>query len=187
MNALSTRRSVLSHRASMVREVGLVLAASLFVALCARIQMPGPVPFTMQTFAVLVIAGALGAYRATATMLAYLAEGAAGLPVFAKGTAGIAYFLGETGGYLIGFVIAAFVTGWIVERFRVRGIIGLTVVFMVGHALILGAGFAWQATLFGTGAAFAVGVAPFLLTSVLKSLLAAVAMPWARGVVSRIR
>lgn len=169
---------VRSNREALVREVGLVVAASLFVALCARIQAPGPVPFTMQTFAVLLVAGALGATRAAAAMVAYLVEGIAGLPVFAKGTAGAAYLFGETGGYLLGFVLAAYVIGRMVERSDRPGALRLTLLFVFGHLIILAFGFAWQAPFVGLKAAFVLGVAPFLATSVLKSVLAAFSLQW---------
>ncbi len=162
-----------------------VLAASAFIALCAQIQAPGPIPFTMQTFAVLLIAGAMGRVRATAALTAYLLEGAAGLPVFAQGSAGFAYFAGPTAGYLMGFVAAAFLIGWMAERTRARGFVSLSILYVIGHAVIFAFGFAWLAAFWGSEAAWAAGVLPFIVTGVLKSGLAAVATPAARRIVGR--
>jgi biotin transport system substrate-specific component len=95
-------------------DASLIVGASLLVALMAQVSVPlpfSPVPITGQTFAVLLVGAALGAKRGSASLLLYLLEGAAGLPVFAGGGAGPATFLGPTGGYLIGFVAAAWLVG----------------------------------------------------------------------------
>lgn len=162
-----------SIRLSIAKEAGLVFAASLLIAVCAWIQVPGPVPFTMQTFAVMLIAGSLGGTRAAAAVGIYLMEGAAGLPVFAYGSAGPAYFATATGGYLIGFLFAAGLIGLVVERMRLRGFIPLTTAFIAGHVIILGTGFAWLAIWVGTDSAMLLGIMPFLVTSLLKSAMAA--------------
>ena len=94
----------------------MVLLGSLALAVSAKIQVPFyPVPITMQTYVVLFIGFAFGARLAGATVLAYLAEGAVGLPVFAQG-AGLAYLAGPTGGYLIGFLAAAVLCGWLAKK-----------------------------------------------------------------------
>ena len=95
----------------------LVLGGSLLVAIAAQIHLPLlPVPATAQTFAVMLLAMALGSRRAVACILAYLMEGAIGLPVFAGGGAGVAVLAGPTGGYLFGFAAAAWVTGSLADR-----------------------------------------------------------------------
>lgn len=168
-----------------VREAGVVLAASAFIALCARIQVPGLVPFTMQTFAVMLIAGTLGGRRSAAAVAAYLIEGAAGLPVFANGAAGLGYFAGPTGGYLAGFLVAAYVIGNGISRVGIRGILGFSVAYLVGHVIILSVGMFWLVPTLGIREAALAGFAPFLVTSVLKSALAAVATPAGRRLVGR--
>jgi biotin transport system substrate-specific component len=135
-----------------------------------------PVPMSMQTFAVLVIGAAYGWRLGAATVLLYLAEGAAGLPVFAgtpeKGV-GLAYMLGPTGGYLVGFVAGAAVTGWLCERGWDRSWALLLAAMLIGHVLIFVFGVAWLASLIGFDKAWAAGVTPFYLATLLKTLLAA--------------
>jgi biotin transport system substrate-specific component len=100
------------------KQAAIVIAASLFVALCARISVPlpgTPVPLTLQNFGVLAVGLLLGSRRGFAALTLYLAEGALGLPVFSMG-AGIAYLLGPTGGFLLAYPIVAFVAGYIYEQ-----------------------------------------------------------------------
>lgn len=104
---------------SQIYDIALIIAGSLFIALFSRISIPvgfSPVPITGQTFAVLLVGGVLGSTRGTLAVLAYLAEGLSGLPVGASGGFGIVWLLGPTGGYLLGFIAAAFITGWLAER-----------------------------------------------------------------------
>src|SRR5947209_2679819 len=101
----------------IVRQVGLVIGFSLLTALSAQIVIPiGPVPITGQTFAVLLTGALLGSRLGAMAMIAYLIEGASGLPFFAGGMAGLAHLLGPTGGYLIAFPAAAFITGAFAEH-----------------------------------------------------------------------
>jgi len=103
------------HRASLLTDALLVVAGSLFVAALAQVSLPlpfTPVPITGQTFAVLLVGAVLGARRGAASLVLYLLEGSLGLPVFANGTNGLARLLGPTGGYLIGFVAAAWIVGY---------------------------------------------------------------------------
>jgi biotin transport system substrate-specific component len=102
-----------------VRQGAIIIAASLFVALCARITLPlpfTPVPLSLQNFGVLLVGLLLGSRRGFAALLLYLAEGASGLPVFTPGWGGIAQLLGPTGGYLIAYPVVAFCAGWIWEH-----------------------------------------------------------------------
>jgi biotin transport system substrate-specific component len=107
----------------IAKQVAIVIAASLFVALCARVSVPlpfTPVPLTLQNFGVLAVGLLLGSRRGFAALALYLAEGAMGLPVFSMG-AGIAYLLGPTGGFLLAYPIVAFVAGWIYEQRSKKG------------------------------------------------------------------
>jgi len=136
---------------------------------------------------VLMIGAAYGWRLGSATMIAYLAEGAMGLPVFAGLVGGIAPLLGPTAGYLYGFVLAAFITGWLAERGWDRNVALLFGAMALAHVVIFIAGFGWLAYVIGLGAtkAWAVGVAPFIAASVVKNALGAALMPAARRIVDR--
>lgn len=163
----------------------LVAAGSVLMALSAKLQVPmWPVPMTMQTFAVLVIGMAYGARLGGLTLLAYLAEGAIGLPVFASG-AGLAYLAGPTGGYLVGFAVAATLVGSLGTRGWDRSIAGTLAAMTLGTAVIFGLGVAWLSTLIGFEAALANGVMPFLVGAAFKIALAAAVLPFAWRLVSR--
>ncbi len=110
-----------SRSLEWAKQAGIVIGASLFVALCARVTVPlpfTPVPLTMQNFGVLAVGLMLGSRRGFAALALYLTEGAAGLPVFnPAGLGGIAQIIGPTGGFLMAYPVVAFVAGWIYERF----------------------------------------------------------------------
>lgn len=167
----------------MTRSVLLVLAGTVLLALSARLQIPfWPVPMTMQTFAVLVIAMAYGARLGTATVGVYLLQGAMGLPVFASGV-GLAYFAGPTGGYLLGFLLAAWLVGGLAERGWDRRVGPTLLAMVLGTLVILVCGVSWLAVFMqqtGTGGAaeaLATGVLPFLPAAVFKVALAAAVLP----------
>jgi biotin transport system substrate-specific component len=162
---------------ALIRNLLLALGGNGLLALSAKINVPFyPVPLSMQTFVVLVLGAAYGWRLGGATMLFYLAEGAAGIPVFAgtpdKGL-GLAYMAGPTGGYLVGFVAGAALVGWLAERGWDRSFVWLTAAMLVGHVAIFVFGVAWLASLVGFEKAWAGGVAPFYLATVFKTLLAA--------------
>ncbi|PPQ36488.1 biotin transporter BioY [Rhodopila globiformis] len=163
-----------------------VLAGSLVLAASAQIAVPGfPVPTTMQSLAVLAVGMALGSRLGAASVLLYLAEGASGLPMFANFTGSLAHLAGPTGGYLISFVPAAWLAGRLAESGWRRGLVRPFLVYGLGHVLILAMGAAWLAFFVGAPQALALGVMPFVLGSVVKSLLGAAAgqavAPFIRG------
>ncbi len=170
-----------AKEATVLRDIVLVLAGSLFVAACAKVQAPTwPVPMTLQPFAVLLVGAALGSRRGGLAILAYLLEGASGLPVFASAPyGGAAYLMGPTAGYLLGFVPAAYVVGLLAERRWDRRFVSTLAAMAIGQSIILACGFAWMAVGVGAKAAFATGVAPFIVGDILKIALAAVALPGA--------
>lgn len=174
-----------------VRNTLLALAGTAIIAISAKIQVPfWPVPMTMQTFAIIVIAMAFGAKLGFATLALYLLEGAVGLPVFAgtpeKGI-GLPYMLGPTGGYLVGFVAAAWLAGWLAEKGWDRTFLKATVVNFVATAVVFVFGVAWLAPLYGLSKSITVGVTPFLLSSAFKIALGGALLPAAWILVRRIR
>jgi biotin transport system substrate-specific component len=171
-----------------LRGIVLVALGTALLTLSAKINLPLPyVPMTLQTLVVLMIGAAYGWRLGAATIVAYLAEGAAGLPVFAGPVGGLAPLLGPTAGYLAGFVAAAVITGWLSERGWDRSVPRLFVAMGLGHIAILALGFAWLAFGLRLGAdkAWLVGVAPFITTSVIKNALGAALVPALRRVVDR--
>ena len=161
-----------------IRNVALAVVGACLLTLSAKVSVPGPVPMTMQTFVVLVLGTAYGWRLGAATVLFYLAQGAAGLPVFAQG-AGVAYMMGSTGGFLAGFVVAAALCGWAAERGWDRNLLLTAIAMTVGHVVILGLGFLYLSTLVGVAKAWQFGVAPFYLATLLKTALAVAVMPLA--------
>jgi len=158
----------------------LVITASLVVALSAQIVIPlpfTPVPVTGQTLAVLLIGAVLGSARGVLAILTYLAEGALGLPVFAGGKAGLAIIAGPTGGYLIGFVIAAFVTGYLAERRWDRNIVTSFLAMSIGNIIIFALGLLILGSYVGFDKVLALGFYPFLIGDVVKLALATLLMP----------
>jgi biotin transport system substrate-specific component len=160
-----------------VRNSVLVIGGSLLLWVTAKAQIPfWPVPITMQTFAVLLLGAAYGWRLGGAAVLLYLAEGAAGLPVFAKG-AGVAYLLGPTGGYLAGFLVAVLVVGWLAQRGWDRSPITTVAAMLIGELIIFWLGVTWLAHLIGVDKAIAAGVTPFLWGETAKIALATAILP----------
>ncbi len=170
---------------SRATDIGLILAGTLIVAILAQVEVPlWPVPITGQTLGVVLVGASLGARRGAASLATYLAVGVAGLPVFAGFTGGPLTVLKPSFGFIIGFVFAAFLAGWLAERnwdkkfgLAFVGFILATIVpFLVGvpyMAVVLGQ--------LGYDNSFQtvmqLGVYPFILGGVVKALLAAVAIP----------
>ena len=168
----------------LARIAALTIGGALALTLAAKIQVPFyPVPMTLQTLVLLAMSAAFGARLAGATLGLYLAEGLAGLPVFAGASAGPAYMMGPTGGYLAGYLVAAALIGWLADRGWDRSGPRLLAAMSLGHVVVFVFGFAWLATLIGAEKAWAGGVAPFFAATVVKTLLAwaIVAAAW-RGV-----
>jgi biotin transport system substrate-specific component len=166
-----------------LRIATLLVLGSVLLMASAKAQVPmWPVPMTMQTFVVLVIGMSYGLRLGTATVALYLFEGAVGFPVFAgtpeKGI-GLAYMMGPTGGYLLGFVLAAALMGWLAERGWDRTLPWAIAAMTAGTVLQLVPGVAWLATLIGWDKAIAAGLTPFVVGAVVKIALAAAVLPLA--------
>jgi biotin transport system substrate-specific component len=166
------------------REVVLILAGCLLIVISAQIHIPlKPVPITGQTFGVLLVGALLGSRRGALSMLTYLSWGIAGLPVFAGGGVGLTWLIGPTGGYLVGFVAAAFLVGWLSERGWDRRKGKTAQAMLLGSLTIYVFGATWLARFVGWGGALELGIKPFLLGDVLKITLAALALPWGWSVI----
>ena len=175
---------------NLLRSAILVALGTALLTLSAKVNLPLPyVPMTLQTLVVLMIGAAYGWRLGSATVIAYLAEGAIGFPVFAGPVGGIAPLIGPTAGYLYGFVAAAFVTGWLAERGWDRSVLWLFVAMAFGHILILAAGFGWLAFGMKLGAekAWLVGIMPFVAASLVKNALGAALVPAIRRAVDARR
>lgn len=173
-------------RASVLTDVALVVAGSVLLAAAAQIaiRLPGnPVPVTGQTLGVLLVGACLGARRGTAAVLLYLAYGAAGLPVFAGASGGLALLStsAATGGYLVGFVPAAFVVGALAERKWDRRPLTALPAMVLGEVVIFAVGVTWLAGALNVsvGAAVGLGLTPFLLGEGLKLAVATGLLPGA--------
>jgi biotin transport system substrate-specific component len=174
----------------LVTDIILVAAGTALTSVLAQIAIPlWPVPITGQTFAVLFVGATLGATRAVLSMALYLAIGLLGLPVFAPQAngshiTGLAALLGPTGGYLVGFILAAAFVGWLAQREWDRKWLRTLLAFLSGTVVIYAIGLPWlyialtnlhvpnalQATLTG-------GLYPFLVGDTLKAIFAAVLLP----------
>ena len=158
-----------------------ILLGACLLTLSAKIQVPfWPVPMTMQSLVVIMLGMAYGSRLAVATVCAYLLAGAAGLPVFA-GTPqrgiGLAYMMGPTAGFLVGFVLSAWLVGFLAERGWDRTFLKCALAMVLGHLAISLSGVVWLAVLMGTAKAIDVGLMPFLASSALKTALGAACMP----------
>jgi biotin transport system substrate-specific component len=183
-----TLADVAIPRAGAVANTILILGASLLTALAARIAVPlpwTPVPITGQTFAVLLTGAVLGPRRGALAMLAYLAEGAAGLPVFAGGTGGVAPFFGPTAGYLLAFPLAASVTGWLCARGWDRNFLSMAAAMLLGSSVIFALGLIVLSRFMPAAQVLDAGLLPFIPGDLIKSSLAALAFPGAWALVRR--
>ena len=187
-------RSEATGRAStaslIIHEAILVLAGSALIAASAWIAVPlpfSPVPVTAQTFAVLLVGSVLGARRGAAAALAYLGEGALGLPVFAGGSGGAHVLAGPTGGYLAGFVAGAWLCGLLAGRGWDRRVVTTVLSMALGNLAILAPGLLWLSRFVGSGRVLALGLAPFLPGDAVKIATAAVMLPLGWKLIARLR
>ena len=177
----------------MVRNIALVVLGCVLLWASAKVKVPfWPVPMTLQTFAVMALGAAYGSRLGVATVLAYLAAGAAGLPVFTNTPpeiAGPAYLLGPTGGFLIGFVAAAFIVGYAADRHWDRSVPKLLAAMVVADVAVFALGLAWLGVavpaLGYSWKLLEAGLFPFILGDLLKLLIAALAIPAAWHLFSR--
>jgi len=164
-------RDSLRRRTAIERTV-LVVGGAVLLALSSRAVLPlGPVPVTGQTFAVLLVAGLLGRPMAVASVLTFLAAGAAGLPLFAYG-GGLGYLLGPTGGYLVGFLPAAWIVGELAEKGWRRQPMRCVLMLLLGEAALFAFGLAWLRRFIPAGGLLRAGLWPFIPGEAIKVALA---------------
>jgi biotin transport system substrate-specific component len=167
------------------QQIALVVGASLFVALCARVTLPlpfTPVPLTLQNFGVLLVGLTLGSRRGFAALALYLVEGAVGMPVFnPAGLGGVAQLLGPTGGYLLAYPFVAALAGWIMERGK-QTFTRAAVAGMLAEIVLFAGGICWLAVLTHSFAqAVRFGLYWFVFAEVIKVMSAAgIAAGWYR-------
>lgn len=175
---------------ALLRDLVLVLCGTGLVAGLAQVAIPWhPVPFTGQTLAVLLVGGILGALRGTLALAVYFVIGALGAPIFSDQSGGWDIITGATGGYIIGFILAAAVVGWLADRGADRRVVPMIGVLLLGNVLIYAIGVPWLASwepagdgvAFGWSQAYEFGVQPFILGDLLKLAIAAALLPagWA--------
>lgn len=179
-----------TRASTLVRDILLILAGTAVVSLLAQVSIPWyPVPFTGQTLAVLLVGGMLGALRGALSLAVYFAIGALGAPIFSEQAGGWDIITGATGGYIIGFILAAGVVGWLCERGADRRVVSMIGVLLLGNVLIYAIGVPWLANwspagdgvTLGWSQAYELGVQPFILGDLLKLAIVAAILPagWA--------
>jgi len=185
-SAIQALRTPQERTAEALRQVALILSASLFVALCAHITIPllplTPVPLTVQNFAVLLVGLMLGSRRGFAALMLYLVEGISGLPVFnPTGPGGIAQLFGVTGGFLLAYPFVAFVAGYIFERGK-KTFARAAIAGVMAEALLFAGGLAWLYSFTHSLAkAVYIGLYWFIAAEVIKVMVAAgLASRWHR-------
>ncbi len=186
----ATLRLAVFPRVGLLTDAVLVLAGTGLVAAAAQVWVPfEPVPLTGQTFAVLLVGSALGAIRGTASLVLYLWLGVAGAPIYADGNHGWGTFTGPTGGYIVGFVLAAAVTGYLAERGWDRRFSSAVGAMLTGNVLIYAVGLPWLAAVVDTNLdkTLELGLYKFVPGDLLKLYLAAALLPTAWRAVERVR
>jgi biotin transport system substrate-specific component len=164
----------------IVRQAGLVIGFSLLTALAAQVVIPiGPIPITGSTFAVLLTGALLGSRLGAMAMIAYLIEGASGLPFFSGGHGGLLHLMGPTGGYLIAFPAAAYVTGAFAEHGWDRRFLTAAAAMAIGSMIIMLSGWAWFSVLMHTSPMLTVyaTIIKFIPGDIIKIALAAAVLP----------
>jgi biotin transport system substrate-specific component len=186
------RRAVLADAlpGSRVRDAVLVLAGAAFMVLMTQIAIPvppSPVPITGQTLAVVVCGAALGSVRGGLSMLLWAALGLF-LPVYSDGGSGLHHLTGATGGYIVGFVVAAYVVGRLAERGADRRVLVAFATFVAGQAIVFGFGVPWLKVSTDMSWASAVhdGFAIFIVGGLVKAAVAACVLPSAWALVRRV-
>lgn len=192
MSAVTTSAVIADRwvKNSIIRSAVLVAGLVGLTAISAQVSLPlpfTPVPLTLQTFAVLAGAAALGAERAVVAQITYIMLALAGAPILAGGASGATKVMGATGGYLLGFVIASYLVGKIAERGATVKIRSTVLAYVVGTIIIYTFGALWLAQFTGQGLSWAIanGVVPFLIGDAIKAVAAGAVLPVAWKLTSK--
>lgn len=191
--ALTNKPTVVDRfiKKSLTADIALVLSGTTLTAIAAQMSIPNqPVPFTFQTLAVLLVASTLGMVRAALSLTLYAVVGALGLPVFTAQAHGIEYLFGATGGYIIGFILAAILVGWLAERGWSKSSIGMVASYLLGSLVIYAIGSSWLTYGYLAGdwqKGLALGVIPFLIWDAVKAFIAAAIVPEAWRIAGKLR
>ena len=191
-STLTISRPTLADRViprSIAGDVALVVAGAAFTGLLAQVVIPlYPVPITGQTLAVLLVGSTLGAVRGSLAMLAYAVLGVIGVPWFAEGHSGLGAIASPSGGYIIGFIAAAALTGWVAERAWDHRFVGALLSFVGGTVITFAIGMAWLAAVLGLNLSQTLngGLYPFLVGGAVKAIVAAALIPLAWKAVGRV-
>ena len=189
--SLAPRRSVLADRVlprSLAVDVALVVGGAALTAALAQVAIPlWPVPITGQTLAVLLVGSSLGAARGALSMVLYALVGALGAPIFSEASSGTGVLFGATGGYIVGFVLAAAFTGWLAQRHWERGLVRGMLAFVAGSAVVFLVGLPWLQVSLGLTwpQTLAAGLTPFIVGGVVKAVIAALVLRGAWALVGR--
>jgi len=188
----ATLRLALVPRTGLAADAALVTAGAGLVALAAQVSIAlpfTPVPITGQTFAVLLVGSALGAARGVASLVLYLAAGALGAPIYADGAHGWSALNSPSGGYIVGFVAAAALTGFLAERRWDRRFSSAVTAMLSGNVVIYLFGLPWLAHVLDTNLekTLELGLYPFVAGDMLKLYLAGALLPGAWRLVGRLR
>ncbi len=163
---------------SSVKEITCLMSAVLMLAALSRVTIPlQPVPVTGQTLGVLLTGVMLGRKRALAVVITYLGMGLIGFPIFANGAFGLATLIGPTGGYLLGFIPAAFVMGWLGDKGWYKKVVTSISALFIGHMIIFTFGLLWLSNFMGWTGVLATGLIPFLPGAAAKTLIAFALIP----------
>lgn len=164
----------------LATDIALVAGGAALTGLLAQVAIPlWPVPITGQTLAVLLVGSTLGASRGALAMLAYAVAGVAGIPWFSDTGHGVGVLLGSSGGYIVGFVLAAALTGWLAQRQWDRKFLHAAVTFLAGSGVVFLVGLPWLAVVTGADLSqtLAWGLWPFIPGGIVKALMAAAIIP----------
>ena len=172
-----------TKQASFVKDLAVALVASVAIGLCSQISIPlpfTPIPLTVQNSLVLLLSVLLGSRRGGSAVFFFLLQGSLGLPVFAGAAGGFLTFFGPTGGYLLGYLAAAFLTGWLMERSEKKTVLTTCGAMAAGNLVIYTMGALYLSTFIGLKQALLLGVAPFIVGDLFKIALSIKALQWMR-------
>jgi len=174
---ITTKIKTLNESQSALATFSMAFAGSLLLALLARLSIPvpfSPIPITGQTFGILFLGALLGSRIGALSVIMYIMEGTIGLPVFAGGSIGFLYLLGPTGGYLIGFIPAIYLIGYLSERGFTNNLPTILITMIIGTTVIFIFGISWLAVTAGLGTAISIGLYPYLPGAIIKIILATI-------------